>query len=112
MLSELTKVQKNMNFVDVLEREVMRLNDDIDFEAIRSASKSCKLSWRVIRAENTEFVVQRLQNSFNLTKSRSIMLYDEIKSNDPKVLQLQTNNRITAMHSNLYLNFVSKCMFV
>ena len=90
----------------------MPFKDDFDRESIQNALKGSDLSWRVVRLEDTEFVSERLQNIFNFSKSQSIRLYDVIKRNDPKLMELETKKRIESVRSNLYLNFLSKCMSV
>ena len=90
-------------------RSVSALKANVESRSIQNALTKSDLSWRMIREENKEVVMERLQNILNLSEMQLHNLYYSTKQNDPNILESEI---VKCQHSMNYTrDFVSKRMF-
>ena len=102
--------RENETVTEALTHIVLSLNSNINRQSIQNALKHSDLSWKLFKAENKQFLMERLQNMLKLSKVQSLDVYDSMKGMVPHVLDGEIRENIHRTYRMFYKGFLLQCM--
>ena len=102
---ELESDEHSEDFADILVREAISLNPNVEEESVRTAINEGGLSWTVVEDRRKEDVLERLRVIQNLDESQCKELFDKMDGMIP--VERDTKRRQCIVE----LNWITRCMY-
>ena len=93
------------DFTDVLVREAIAINSNVEAQSVCSAIEKYGLSWKMVEKQREKVVVERLRAIKNLDESQCNELFDKMDQMVP--IDRDTHRRNCIVERN----WIMKCMY-